>query len=72
MRTKTDARRTQARALPHDDRADEVLEFVYNDEQEALCDDSIVLSHQRDMPGLQEYLQEMFELDSRTSGIRYH
>ena len=72
MRTKTHTRRTQARALPHDDRADEVREFVYNDEQEALCDDSIVLSHQRDMPGLQEYLQEMFELDSRTSGIRYH
>lgn len=72
MRTKTDARRTQARALPHDHRADQILEFVYNDEQEALCNDSIVLSHQRDMPGLQEYLREMFELDSRTSGIRQH
>ncbi len=72
MRTKTDACRAQASALPHDDRADQILEFVFNDEQEALSNDSIALSPQRDMPGLQEYLREMFELDSRTRGIRWH
>lgn len=72
MKIKTDVCRTQAHALRDDYRADQILEFVYNDEQEALCNDSLVLSHQRDMPGLQEYLREMFELDSRTSGIRWH
>lgn len=72
MRIKTNDRRTQTRALLHDHRADQIFEFVYNDEQEALCSGSIVLSHQRDIPGLQEYLREMFELDSRTSGDRWH
>jgi hypothetical protein len=72
MRTKTETRRTQARELPRDACADEVLEFVFNDEQEALCSEHVVLSHQRDMPALQEYLREMIELDSRPSGARWH
>ena len=72
MRTKTETRRVQARECPRDTRADEVLEFVFNHEEEALCSEDFVLSHQRDMPAIQEFLQEMHELDSRPGIIRWH
>lgn len=72
MRTKIDTRRTKAHGLTRDDSANEVLEFVFNDEEEALSSEHTVLSHQRDMPALQEYLQEMFELDLRADGARSH
>lgn len=72
MRTKTEARRTEARELPRDARADAVFEFVFNDEEEALCSEDVALAHQRNMPALQEYLREMFELDSRASEVRWH
>jgi hypothetical protein len=65
MKTKTDPRRTEPAELPRNARADAILEFVFNDEEEALCDESLALSHQREMPGLQEFLQEMSELDAR-------
>ena len=52
MKTKTDTRRTQAHGLPRDDSAYEVLEFVINDEEEALSSEHTVLSHQRDMPAV--------------------
>jgi hypothetical protein len=53
MKTKSDAR------------ADAILEFVFNDEVEALCTEDFALSHQGEMPAVREYLQEMFELDAR-------
>lgn len=72
MSAKTDSHRTTSGELPRDARSEEILEFVYNDEEEALCSEHVVLSHQRDMPALQEYLQNMYELDSRNSGGRRH
>ena len=72
MKTRTDTRYTATRELPRDTRAEEILEFVYNDEEEALCSEDIVLSHQREMPGLQEFLQEMTELDARPAADRWH
>ena len=72
MKTRTDSRRTATRELPRDTRAEEILEFVYNDEEEALCSEDFVLSHQRDMPAIQEFLQEMHELDSRPGTARWH
>lgn len=72
MRTKSDTRRITARELPRDARAEEILQFVYNDEQEALCDENVVLSHQSAMPAIQEFLQDMQELDSRNDGSRCH
>jgi hypothetical protein len=45
MRNRIDNRRTATRELPRDARAAEILEFVYNDEQEALCNEDVVLSH---------------------------
>ena len=64
MRNKTDTRRTNTCELPRDSRAEAILEFVFNDEEEALCSEDFVLNHQRDMPAIQEFLQEMHELDS--------
>ena len=72
MKTRTDTRRTATRELPRDTRAEEILEFVYNDEEEALCNEDFVLNHQRDMPAIQEFLQEMHELDSRPGDARWH
>lgn len=65
MRNRTDNRRTATRELPRDARAEAILEFVYNDEVEALCNEDVVLSHQSAMPAIQEFLQEMHELDAR-------
>ena len=71
MRNRTEHRRTTARELPRDARAEEILEFVYNDEEEALCNEDVVLSHQGAMPAIQEFLQEMHELDSRPAAARW-
>ena len=72
MKTRTDTRHTATRELPRDTRAEEILEFVYNDEEEALCSEDVVLSHQRDMPALQEYLEQMQELDACPAVARWH
>ena len=72
MKTRTDTRRTATRELPRDTHADEILEFVYNNEEEALCNEDFVLSHQRDMPALQEYLEQMHELDAGPTVARWH
>jgi hypothetical protein len=72
MGNKTDIRRTTSCELPRDLRAEEILEFVYNDEQDALCNEDIVLSHQSAMPAIQEFLQDMHELDSHGDGSRCH
>lgn len=58
--------------LPRDVRAEAILEFVFNDEEEALLNEAFVLSHQREMPAVQEFLQEMIELDSRPAAARWH
>lgn len=71
MRNRTDNRRTATRELPRDARAEEILEFVYNDEVEALCNEDVVLAHQGAMPAIQEFLQEMHELDSRSGAARW-
>ena len=72
MGNKTDSRRTTSSELPRDARAEEILEFVFNDEEEALCNEHVVLNHQRDMPAVQEFLQEMIELDARPATSRWH
>ena len=72
MRTKIERRRNQARGLPRDVLADAVSEFVFNDEEEALCSEDVALIHQRDMPALQEFLENMHELDTRSGGGRCH
>lgn len=72
MKTKTDSRRTAPTPLPHDARAEAILEFVFNDEEEALCSEDFALRHQSEMPAIQEFLQEMIELDSRPATARWH
>lgn len=72
MRNRIGTRRTTTCGLPRDARAEEILEFVYNDEEEALCNEDVVLSHQSAMPAIQEFLQEMIELDSRPAAARWH
>ncbi len=72
MKAKTEPRRTAPTELPRDTRADAIREFVFNDEEEALCSEEFVLSHQREMPAVQEFLQEMIELDSRPAAARWH
>jgi hypothetical protein len=71
MRNRTDNRHTATCELPRDARAEVILEFVYNDEEEALCNEDVVLSHQSAMPAVQEFLQEMHELDSRPEASRW-
>ena len=71
MRNRTGNRCTTTRELPRDARAEVVLEFVYNDEEEALCNEDVVLTHQSAMPAIQEFLQEMHELDPRPESARW-
>lgn len=72
MKVKTQVPRAAHADLPRDTRAEQILEFVYNDEEEALCTEEHVLSHQREMPGLQEFLQEMTELDAQRAVDCWH
>jgi hypothetical protein len=66
MKTRKEARRDRKREFARSASGDEVLEFVYNDEEDALSSEHLALTHQRDMPALQEFLREMSELDSRS------
>lgn len=72
MKTKTQQRRNALAEMPRDTRAEQILEFVYNDEEEALCNEDLVLSHQRDMPAIEEFLQDMVELDAHPAADRWH
>jgi hypothetical protein len=72
MKTKTQPHRTAPAEMPRDTRAEQILEFIYNDEEEALCNEEFLLNHQRDMPGVEEFLQEMTELDMRAAVDRWH
>ncbi|HSC93600.1 MAG TPA: hypothetical protein VLC73_01390 [Burkholderiales bacterium] len=71
MKRKTDSQIT-APVLPRDARAEAILEFVFNDEEEALCNEAFVLTHQREMPAVEEFLQEMTELDARSASACWH
>ena len=51
MKRKTVSQAT-APALPRDTRAEAILEFVFNDEEEALGNEDFVLTHQREMPAV--------------------
>ena len=72
MSNRTHKRRSAICELPCNSRADEILEFVYNDENEALCNRQVVLNHQSAMPAVQEFLQEMSELDSQPAAACWH
>lgn len=72
MGNKTESRRTNSCELPRDMRAETILEFVFNDEEEALCNEEFALSHQRDMPAVQEFLNEMSDLDAQRTADRWH
>jgi hypothetical protein len=72
MKSRKNPRRTGNPGPPHDDSADELLEFVFNDEEDALSNEHVALTHQRDMPALQEFLREMSELDSRNLCVQFH
>lgn len=72
MRSASRSRRPSKRGLARNHNPDELLEFVFNDEEEALSSAEIALTHQRDMPALQEFLREMSELDSRNLCVQFH
>lgn len=72
MKNRTDHRRNTTPGLPRYARADEILEFVYNDEQEALCNEQLALTQQGVMPAVQEFLQEMSDFDSQPAAFRWH
>ena len=72
MKRKTPPRRIASAELPRDIRAEQILEFVHNDEEEAICSGDFALSHQRDMPAVEEFLQEMIELDARAAANLWH
>ena len=64
MRTKTNERRVRFPERYCDD-ADAPVELVFEEEDEAPCSEYVVMSQEREIPALQEYLRETFELDSR-------
>ena len=72
MKTKTEARRIEPAPLPRDTRAEAILEFTFNDEEEALSNEAFALRHQEEMPAVQEFLREMIELDARPTTARWH
>ena len=72
MGNNTRTRRATSCELPRDTRAEAILEFVFNDEEEALCGEEFALSHQSEMPAIQEFLQEMSDLDARSVTARRH
>ena len=72
MRNKTDPGRTTKVEVPCNSHEEAVLEFLFNDEEEALCNDDYLLIHQRQMPAIREFLEEMSELDSCSSLVRLH
>ncbi|HXV10217.1 MAG TPA: hypothetical protein VD839_05390 [Burkholderiales bacterium] len=65
MKTRKEAGRDREREFARSAIGEEALEFVFNDEEDALSSEELALTHQRDMPALQEFLREMSELDSR-------
>ena len=72
MRNRTCNRRPAAFEPPCDPHDEAILEFVFNDEEDALCNEEFVLSHQGQMPAIQEFLEEMSEFDSSGPRVRFH
>ena len=72
MNSRKEARQIRKSQLAGDAAADEILEFVLNDEEEAVSSEHLALVQQRDMPALQEFLREMSELDSRSTHHYVH
>jgi hypothetical protein len=72
MSKKTDSRRATTGELARDARAEAILEFAFNDEEEALCNADFALRHQEEMPAVQEFLREMIELDARPATANWH
>ena len=72
MNSRKEARQIRKSQRSLDAAADEILEFVLNDEEEALSSEHLALVQQRDMPALQEFLREMSEFDSRGTHYRMH
>ena len=66
MKTRKKACRDRERTFARSAIGDDVPEFLFNDEEEALSSEQLALMHQREMPALQEFLREMSELDSRS------
>lgn len=60
------------RTMPRDARADEILEFLFNDEMEAPCGEHSILGNQLYTPALQEYLEDLYEYDARPGAARAH
>ena len=59
MSTKFNVRHIQFPAPQARENAVEPVNFVFDDEEDALCDEYIVVSREDDMPALQEYLHEL-------------
>jgi len=59
MRTKINVRRIHFPAPQPRENAVEPINFVFDDEEDALCDECFVVSREDDMPALQEYLNEL-------------
>jgi hypothetical protein len=57
MKTKTEQRRVRIPA-PHCDETDAPFELVLEEEEEAPCREFIVMSQEREIPALEEYLRE--------------
>jgi len=72
MNSRKDTSQTRESTRVCDAAADEILEFVLNDEEEALSSEHFALVHQRDMPALQEFLREMSEIDARDTHQYVH
>jgi hypothetical protein len=65
MRNKPGSRHATTHELPRNPHDQAILEFVLNDEEDALCGEEFALSHQRAMPALQEFLEHMHETGDR-------
>ena len=61
MRNKTDERRVRFPAR-HDDDTEALVELVFDEQEETPCNEYIVMRNERDLPALQEYLDELGEL----------
>ncbi|MDH3288909.1 MAG: hypothetical protein OEP48_14470 [Betaproteobacteria bacterium] len=57
MKTRTSERRIRFPG-PCADEGEEPIEFVFEEEDEAPCSEYIVISQERELPALQEYLRE--------------
>lgn len=56
MRTRTDAPGIRKLQLPYCDDMDGLIGFALDDEELETCSEYLVMTQERDMPALQEYL----------------